>query len=93
MMSRVPSTVSVNGQTSWQGIDHQDSLQSPSQAINTPQSQHPYGSATAAAGSSLFGDPGAAASSIPRQYYNSSYQYQSQRPYQGQIIKSYKAAD
>ena len=85
MMSRVPSTVGMSTPTNWQGVSAQGALQSPSQTISNQATQHGYPSAGAQHSSSaLFGDPGSAASSIPRQYYNNSYQYQSQRPYQGQ---------
>ncbi|KJY00534.1 developmental regulator like protein [Zymoseptoria brevis] len=88
MMNRVQQTVSVPGANGWQNMNQQQTaLPSPSSSGSNQQPSYP-----AVAGQqqqpSLFGDPGSAASAIPRQYYNNSYQYQAQGQYQNQIAES-----
>jgi hypothetical protein len=84
MMNRAQQSISVQGSAGWQNMNQQQSaLPSPSSSGSNQQPSYP-----AVAGQqqqpSLFGDPGSAASAIPRQYYNNSYQYQSQGQYQNQ---------
>lgn len=87
-MSRVqqqPMGVQTPG--GWQGMHQQSALPSPSTSVSNQQASYPAASASSQQQtSSVFGDPGAtaAASSVPRQYYNNAYYSQAQGQYQGQ---------
>ncbi|CZT24308.1 uncharacterized protein RCC_10029 [Ramularia collo-cygni] len=69
---------------SWQTIHQQSALPSPT---STGSNQQPaYPTSAAVSQQQTFGDPGAtaAASAVPRQYYNNSYYTQTQGQYPGQ---------
>lgn len=86
MMGRVPASMGASVQTpGWQGIQQNSALPSPaSTSSNTQQQSYPNVTTQQSSTSTLFGDPGSA-SSIPRNYYNSSnYQYSGTGQYQGQ---------
>lgn len=86
MMSRVqqqppPPPMSVQTPPSWQPSHQQSSLPSPTPSVSGQQQPSYPAVSSQQSSSGVFGDPGSAASSIPRQYYSSSYQYQAPGQY------------